>query len=541
MKDKRFISRLFILFCLIFISNSSSLFSQKQGQFRWAADAEGNAPYIFVDPRKPTGELIGFEVDMANAIAKELKLKPYFVQNQWDGLIPGLGRGDYDFAINGLEITEDRKKVVNFSIPYYVTYEQIVVMKGTNNINTLSDCVGRVVGALKNSLAERILIAKGGINVKSYEGEIIAFTDMKNGRLDAVLVDAPIAIYYAEPDPQLKLVGQPIGEVTYGVVMKKSDTLMLERINAAILSMRDSGELREIYERWNLWNYMMALYFDDKSNSNIEHDKYQDFIESMSGKHDFNYLLNLYLSFLPVLGKATVITLEISLLAMLLAIVFGLFIAIVRMYTPAPFALLATGFVEIIRGTPLLIQLLFIYYALPTTIGIKLNEFVAAIIGLGLNYAAYEAENYRAGLLAVPKGQMEAAISLGMTKAQALKNVILPQAIRIVIPPITNDFISLLKDSSLVSVIAMVELTKTYNQLASTYYDFFGTGILVAIIYLLIGLPFVKLAKWAERHFSTDARVKSKGKKAPSYLSTFIFIIGIFMLFAIMQNVSLFK
>ena len=154
---------------------------------------------------------------------------------------------------------------------------------------------------------------------------------------------------------------------------------------------------------------------------------------------------------------------------------------------------------------------------------------------LGLNYAAYEAENYRAGLMAVPKGQMEAAISLGMTKTQALRHIILPQAVRIVIPPITNDFISLLKDSSLVSVIAMVELTKTYNQLAATYYDFFGTGLLVAGIYLLIGLPFVKLAKWAEGRFSTNPRLKKKGKKAPTYLSTLLFVIGLVLLSSILQ------
>lgn len=540
MKNWKFFGR-FILFVLFLIALSvDCIYSQKKDLFRWAADAEGNAPYIFVDPRNPTSDLIGFEVDIANAIAEVLGKKPVFVQNQWDGLIPGLGRGDYDVAINGLEITEDRKQVVSFSIPYYVTYEQLVVMKPTEDINALSDCVGKTVGALKNSLAERILLAKGGIIVKSYEGEINAFTDMKNGRLDAVLVDAPIAIYYAEPDPMLKLVGQPIGEVTYGVVMKKKDTLLLNQINSAILSMRDSGKLREIYERWNLWNYMMALHFNDKDDSNIKHDKYQYFIESMGAHRDFGDMVNLYISFLPSLGKAAVITLQISILAMILAIVFGLFIAMLRMYAPAPFAILATGFVEVIRGTPLLIQLLFIYYALPT-FGIKLNEFVAAIVGLGLNYAAYEAENYRAGLMAVPKGQMEAAISLGMTRIQALRHVILPQAIRIVIPPITNDFISLLKDSSLVSVIAMVELTKTYNQLAATYYDFFGTGILVATIYLLIGLPFVKLAKWAESRFANDSRIKGKAKKSPTYLSTFIFIVGLVVLFSLWHNVNFFR
>jgi polar amino acid transport system substrate-binding protein len=167
--------------------------------------------------------------------------------------------------------------------------------------------------------------------------------------------------------------------------------------------------------------------------------------------------------------------------------------------------LLAVAYIEIIRGTPLLIQLYFIFYALPS-IGIKLSPFFAAILALGLNYAAYEAENYRAGLFSVPRGQMEAAISLGMSRMQALRHIILPQAVRLVIPPMTNDFISLLKDSSLVSVITMVELTKLYGQLASTYFDYIGTGIIIATVYLIIGLPFVKLSKMAENRFSTDKR-----------------------------------
>jgi polar amino acid transport system substrate-binding protein len=138
-----------------------------------------------------------------------------------------------------------------------------------------------------------------------------------------------------------------------------------------------------------------------------------------------------------------------------------------------------------------------------------MGPFTAAILGLGLNYAAYEAENYRAGLFSVPNGQMEAAVSLGMSRKQALRHIIIPQAIRLVIPPVTNDFISLLKDTSLVSVIAMAELTKRYLELSATYYDYIGTGIIVAIIYLLIGLPFVKLSKYIEKKYSLEKRKRS--------------------------------
>lgn len=488
----------------IFILQQFFLFSQEHKVLRWAADAESNAPYIFQDPKIPSN-IIGFEVDIVNAIADILHIRTQFVQNQWDGLIPGLYRGDYDIAINGLEITEDRKKEVNFTKPYYITHEQLVVLKGVENINSLSDVVGKKVGALKNSLAERILKAKGGIKVLTYEGEVNAFVDMKNGRIDAVLVDAPIAIYYTAVNPEFVMVGQPIGEISYGIALRKEDTLLLKKLNSAIEILQKSGKLREILEEWNLWNFMMETYLDDFSPSNVPPKKYQYFTESVSKKSEILERINLYIKFMPVFLKASLITLGLSLIAMLVAILTGLIIAVARIYGGRILSFLAVVYIEIIRGTPLLIQLYIIFYALPS-IGVKLSPFLAAVLGLGLNYAAYEAEVYRSGFFAIPRGQMEAAISLGMTKFQAIWYVILPQAIRIVIPPVTNDFISLLKDSSLVSVITMIELTKVYNQIASTYYDYLGTGIITAALYLLLGLPFIRIARYFERWLAIERK-----------------------------------
>ena len=161
----------------------------------------------------------------------------------------------------------------------------------------------------------------------------------------------------------------------------------------------------------------------------------------------------------------------------------------------------AVAFIEVIRGTPLLIQLFIIFYGLPS-LGVRLTPLWAAVIGLGLNYAAYEAENYRAGIQSVPRGQLDAAMALGLTRAQTIRKIVLPQAVRLVIPPVTNDFIALLKDSSLVSVITMVELTKVYGQLASTYYDYIGIGVLVAAIYFLMGLPIARLSRYVEGRLS---------------------------------------
>jgi polar amino acid transport system substrate-binding protein len=182
---------------------------------------------------------------------------------------------------------------------------------------------------------------------------------------------------------------------------------------------------------------------------------------------------------------------------MAVAVAVGFLLAVFRVFGPLPVRWLATGYVEVMRGTPLLIQLLFIFYGLPN-IGVRLSPFAASVLGLGLNYAASEAEVYRAGLLSVPGGQWLAAYALGLTRFKALRLVIVPQAIRLILPPLTNDFIALLKDSSLVSALTMVELTGAYNRLATQSFDYFGTGLLVAFLYLLLGLPFARLARSME-------------------------------------------
>jgi polar amino acid transport system substrate-binding protein len=157
----------------------------------------------------------------------------------------------------------------------------------------------------------------------------------------------------------------------------------------------------------------------------------------------------------------------------------------------------ATAYVEIFRGTPVLLQLFVIYYGLAPVLA--LPPWCAAILGLGLNYAAYEAEIYRAGLAAVPRGQTEAAWALGMSTPVALRRVVLPQALRIALPGMTNDFIALLKDSSLVSVITVVELTKRMTIAAVDLRGWLGPGLLCAALYFAMSYPLARLARRLER------------------------------------------
>jgi len=495
-----------IISILLILLTISPIFAQKK-VLRWAADAESGAPFVFQDPRLPS-KLIGFEVDIINAIAEELGYdETKFVQNSWDGLIPGLEREDYDVAINGLEITPDRAQVVNFSEPYFITYEVLAVRSSEENVTDLPDLIGRKAGTLKSSLAERILRDVDGIIVKTYESEANSYADMRVNRIDAVLIDQPVALYYASWNPDIKLLDKKFGEVIYGIAAKKDRKDLIKEINGAISKLATTGKLREIYDKWNIWNDDMARHFNDYSKTKIDAIGFKNFIKFQEREVTWGEKFERYLVSLPDLGAGALTTLYLSILSMVLAVSFGLFLALSRVYGPRPLSFISTTYIEVVRGTPLLIQLYLIYYGLPQ-IGINISPLIAGILGLGLNYAAYEAENYRAGLFSVPRGQLEAAISLGMTKFQALRYIIVPQAIRLVIPPVTNDFISLLKDSSLVSVITMVELTKEYSRLASTYYDHIGLGILVAVIYLLLGLPFVKLSKYVEKRFSLKKKKK---------------------------------
>ena len=464
---------------------------KKRGFLLWGSDAEGGAPYAFPDPKDPS-RLIGFEVDLAEAIARELGVKARQSQNAWDSLIPALKRGDFDMVMNGIEITPQRQAEVLFSLSYYIYTEQLVVRKGETKIKDINDLKGKKVGTLSGAVAQDILTNLGGVDVKIYSGQVEPYEDLALGRLDAVLLDLPIAAYYAKPNPKLKYTGHPVGEGFYGIAIRKDDDELKKRIDEILIKLLKSGELKKIYKKWDLWNKTQEKLF-------IVSKETKDYVTLEETKKAPIY------TFFPNLLKGAGITILISFSSMALAIVLGLIITILRLYGRPPLSTAATAYIEIYRGTPLLIQLYILYYGLPN-IGISLSPLLAAFIGLGMNYAAYESELYRAGINAVPKGQMEAALSLGMTQSLAIKRIIMPQAVRIALPGVTNDFIALFKDSSLVSVIAMVELTKTYSILAATTLRFFELGLIVAFLYFVMSYPLSLFAKKLEERLKGPMR-----------------------------------
>ena len=463
---------------------------RKSGELLWGTDAEGGAPYVYLDPQNPD-RLIGFEFELAEALAEKLGVKAKMVQNQWDQLVPALNRGNFDIILSGFELTAEHQQRIAMSQPYFVYAQQIVTRAEAAGMERLEDLRGKRVGVLSGSAAEKLLEAFKGADSRIYPGNVESLRDLKADRLDAALMDLPIAVFYAKPDSSLRFAGPSFAAGYYAIGVRKQDVRLLDAVNRAITELDANGALERIYLKYGVWDERQQTLKDYKP-------------EQVATTKQTSAIRE-WRKYLPSLLRGAVTTVELSVLSMCLAVVVGLVIVLVRLYTVPPFCWLARAYVEVFRGTPLLIQLLMIYYGLPE-IGIRLHPFFAAILGLGLNYAASEAENYRAGIQAIPHGQTEAALALGMSRWQTVRHVILPQALRLVIPPVTNDFIAMFKDSSIVSVIAMVELTKVYGMLAMSTYDYLGLGVMTAAIYFGLSYPASIFANWLERRLRYDRR-----------------------------------
>jgi polar amino acid transport system permease protein len=206
------------------------------------------------------------------------------------------------------------------------------------------------------------------------------------------------------------------------------------------------------------------------------------------------------IQYLPLLLQGAWVSIQVMLLSLALATVLGMVLALMRL---SPMALLhvpAIVIITVLRGIPIFVQLLYIYFVFPD-IGINLTAFQAAVIGIGIGYCAYHAENFRAGIMAIDRGQYEAAKSIGMRTPMIMRRIILPQAIRIILPPYGNIMIMMLKDSSLASVITVSEMTRAGQLIASSTFKNMTVFTNVAILYLCMSLPISALSAWLERRF----------------------------------------
>jgi His/Glu/Gln/Arg/opine family amino acid ABC transporter permease subunit len=217
--------------------------------------------------------------------------------------------------------------------------------------------------------------------------------------------------------------------------------------------------------------------------------------------------LDVVIKYGPALLRGLSVTVFLTLVVIAAALVLAIPVALVRMSPNVLLRGIGSLYVEVIRGTPLLLQLVYIYYVLPS-FGINLDPLLAAIVGLTLNYTAYMSEVYRGGILAVPKSQWEAAATVGMTKARAFHRIVLPQALRIVTPALGNYFISLFKDTALASVVTVQELTFTGQIISARSYQYFTIYTVTGILYLAVGYPAALFVRWLEKRTSRAYRPK---------------------------------
>jgi polar amino acid transport system substrate-binding protein len=480
--------RTLALFTLIFLIFAAAAHAQIP-ILHWGGDAEGGAPFVEADPNDPSN-LRGFDVEVAGEIAKGLGRRPEFVQVSFSDIDQSVQRGDFDIGMSGVEDTPARRKMLAATIPYFEFHEVLTVRaEDRGKFATLSALRGRRVGTLGGTIAyEKLLAAQksDGIICVSYDDDVHPYADLRAGRLDAVLLDNIIAARSMRRVPGLYTEPKPVATSHYIGVLATNNTALRDRVDEVLRARMRDGTLERIYRKWKIWDDYQPAFFASVLNEKIvqQHDK-----KTVEGAtQDFGIVLR----YIPALLRASLITIVLSCAAMALAVLVGVFIASGRVYGSGLVRAILTMYVEVVRGTPVLLQLFVLYYGLSSVI--RLPAFIAALLGLGLNYAAYESEIYRGALEAVPRGQLEAARTLGLTESQVLRLVRGPQAFRIALAPMTNDFVALLKDSSLVSVITVIELTKQTSIFAANIGSWVIPGILCAALYLVLSLPLSRLA-----------------------------------------------
>ncbi|HVY48639.1 MAG TPA: ABC transporter substrate-binding protein/permease, partial [Minicystis sp.] len=499
-----------------------------RGELRWGGDQEGGGPYVYPKDDDPL-TVTGFEVDLAAAIARRVGVRAAFVQAPWDKLPEMLRTGKVDVILNGYELTPEREDVMDPSIPYYRYALALLARRGDDRVARW-DALPRApggrpleIGVLTGSAAETYVreLCGGSCVVRSYDGNTDAMREVETGKLDATVQDTPIAAFYASRFPKLHEIGEPEHPGYYVAYVQKGEARLRAAIDGALASIATSGELEKIDRAYGIWDARQAeilaigraARFFGVGPKGAAADAppaapAATGAKAGDGSHALGARkrgLDVVRAYGGTLVASAGLTVLLAACSFPLAIVLGLFVALGRLYGPRWLAAPLAAYVEFLRGTPVMLQLYFIFFFLPE-IGVNIPALACGIVGLAVNYSAYESEIYRAGLQAVPSGQMEAALALGMSRALALRRIVVPQAVRLVIPPVVNDFIALFKDTSVCSVITLVELTKRFSVLSQSTQATLELMLMTGALYLLMSYPLSLAAQRLERRLGLEAR-----------------------------------
>lgn len=451
-------------------------------------------PFTFLDAQ--TNAPQGVMVDVVRAIAADAGFAVDVQVLPFGALIPSLTSERIELIAAAMVMTDARRQVVAFSDPVYTYGEGLVVSAADTTAYTrYADLQGAIAGAQTGTIYVEPLRASGVFrDVRVYDSLADILRDVGLNRIKAGFGDRPVLAYHLarERHADVRLVDTYQSTLTgdIGIGVRTTDTALLARVNASLARLKSQGAVDDILRKWNLDPNPVATPAPGLRP------------QSMPGTPapvGRGFLADAY-AFLPILLQGAVITVWVTIGSLALSTVLGLVWGLMRVSHIPLLSRVGKAIVDVIRGIPIIVQLFYIYFVLPE-FGIQLTAFQAGIIGLGLAYSAYQAENFRAGIEAIDPGQTEAAQSLGMSRGLIMRRVILPQAVRVMLPPYGNTMIMMLKDSSQASTITVAELALQGRLIAAATFQNTTVFTLVALLYLCLSVPLIVLTTHLERRF----------------------------------------
>ncbi|WP_456299318.1 ABC transporter permease subunit [Mycolicibacterium arenosum] len=433
------------------------------------------SPFSYHDPA--TGELVGYDIDVAKAVGEQLGVPVEFVETPWDSIFAALEANRFDIVANQVTITPERQAKYDLSEPYSVGEGVIVTRADDDSITSLTDLKGkRTAQSITSNWAQ--VARDAGADVEGVEGFAQAITLLNQGRIDATVNDSiAVYAYLAETgDTSVKIAAQTGEKSDQGFAARK-DSGYLPELDGALDDLRADGTLSEISQKYLKADATGAAPEGTQSPPGSQQ-------EAPPVRSAFQLILdNLW----PLAKAALTMTIPLTIISFIVGLVIALAVALARLSSNVVLSNVARFYISIIRGTPLLVQLFIVFYALPE-FGVKIDPFPAAVIAFSLNVGGYAAEIIRSAILSVPKGQWEAAETIGYNYTGALRRIILPQATRVAVPPLSNTLISLVKDTSLASTILVTELLRQAQIVAAPTFEFFALYGTAAIYYWVICL-----------------------------------------------------
>lgn len=431
------------------------------------------APFEFQDA---SGKFVGIDMDLLDAIAKDQNFKYEIKPLGFNAAVQALEANQVDGVIAGMSITDERKQKFDFSDPYFDSGVVMAIRQDQESIKSYEDLRGKKVavktGTEGYSFAESIS-SKYGFTIVPFDDSAQMYDDVKTGNSVACFDDFPVLAYGVEQNNGLKIVTDMEPGASYGFAVSKGrNQELLQKFNAGLINLRASGEYDRIKEK----------YIGENAVSAPNQSRWGLILES-----------------LPSLLKGLGNTLLLTIVSLFFAFFLGLIFGFMKVGRNRWLRGIATVFVDIFRGIPLLVLAFFIYFGIPQAFGFTMSPIVAAVLTLSLNAGAYVTEIIRGGIQSIDPGQLEAARSLGLPYRKAMMKIIIPQAIKVMIPTFINQLVITLKDTSILSVIGLVELTQSGKIIIARTFASFDIWLVVAIMYLVVITILTKISDRLER------------------------------------------